>query len=50
MRRLSENSGGRTSSARGRQFYRQVEYQPEGDHMQSSVPAVPFKTALETKD
>ena len=42
MRRLSESSGGRTSSARERQFYRQVEYQPEEDHMQSSVRVVPF--------
>ncbi len=44
-----ESSGGRTSWARGRQFYHQVGYQPEGDHMRSSVLVVPFKTALETK-
>jgi hypothetical protein len=46
MRQLSESSGRRTSSARGRQFYRRVEYQPEGDHMQSSVPVVPFKNRV----
>ena len=48
-RRLNESSSGRTSLARGRQFYRRVEYQPEEGHMQSSVPVVPFKPALETK-
>jgi hypothetical protein len=49
MRRLSESSGGRTSWERGRQFYRPAGYQPEGEHMQSSVPVVPLKPALETK-
>lgn len=42
IRRLYENSSGRTSWARGQQFYRRVGYRPGGDHMQSSVPVVPL--------